>query len=203
MTGTPEHRYSVGTVLTLINSAHVTAPTRAALRARLVEPPPTQPNVLGERIGLLAAVCARLIPQADRETPIDVAGLLHARLAMGIGDGWRYAELPPEEAAWRHGLDGIDETARAMFGANFTGLPAGQQDAVLRAIQAGDSVGANWRALPAARFFEVLLTGAVDAYYAQPRALEEIGYAGMADAPGWQAIGLGEREPREPAEIAT
>ena len=201
MTGTPEHRYPVGTVLALINSAHVTAPTRAALRARLVEPPPVHPDVLGERLGLLAAVCARLIPQADRDTPIDVAGPLHARLATGIGAGWRYADLPPEAAAWRLGLDGIDETARALFGSEFTGLPAVQQDAVLRTVQAGDPAVAIWGSLPAARFFEVLLAGAVEVYYAHPLAHEEIGYAGMADAPGWQAIGLGEREAREPVEI--
>ena len=201
MTGTPEHRYPVGTVLTLINSAHVTAPTRAALRARLVEPPPVHPDVLGERLGLLAAVCARLIPQTDRDTPINVAGLLHARLATGIGDGWRYADLPPEAAAWHLGLDGINETALAMFGSGFTDLPARQQDAVLRAVQRGAPAGEHWREMPAARFFEVLLASAVESYYSHPLAQEEIGYAGMADAPGWQAIGLGEREAREPAEI--
>ena len=201
MTGTPEHRYPVGTVLALINSAHVTAPTRAALRARLVEPPPVHPDVLGERLGLLAAVCARLIPQTDRDTPINVAGLLHARLATGIGDGWRYADLPPEAAAWHLGLDGIDETARALSGSEFIGLLAGQQDAVLRVVQSGNSAGAIWGSLPAARFFEVLLASAVESYYSHPLAQEEIGYAGMADAPGWQAIGLGEREAREPAEI--
>ena len=201
MSETPDHRYPVGSVRALLDGAHVTAPTRAALLARLADPPPARPDVLGDRLATLTAVCARLIPQPDRETPIAVAGLLHARLATGIGDGWRYADLPQGDATWRHGLDGIDETARAMFGADFTGLPAGHQDAVLRGVQAGDPAGAIWHALPAARFFEVLLTAAVEAYYAQPRAQDEIGYAGMADAPGWQAIGLGEREPREPAEI--
>ena len=198
-----DHRYPVGTVGALMAGEHVTAPTRAALHARLVVPLPAQPDVLGDRLATLVAVCARLMPQPDRYAPIDVAGLLHARLATGIGDGWRYADLPPEAAAWRHGLDGIDETAMAMFGANFTGLSAGPQDAVLCAVQAGDPAGTIWRALPAARFFEVLLTGAVEVYYAHPWAQEEIGYAGMADAPGWQSIGLGEREAREPAEIAS
>jgi len=56
-----------------------------------------------------------------------------------------------------------------------------------------------WRTLPAARFFEELLAEVVETYYAHPLAQEEIGYAGMADAPGWRAIGLDEREERDPA----
>ena len=201
MTGTPDHRYPVGTVRALVDSEHVTAPTRAALQARLAGPGVAHPDVLGDCVELLAAVCARLVPQDDREPLVDVAGTIHARLATGIGDGWRYADLPPDDAAWRRGLDGIDETARAMFGGGFTGLPSDDRDTVLRAVQAGSPAGEAWRALPAARFFEMLLAAVVETFYAHPLAQEEIGYAGMADAPGWQAIGLGEREAREPAEI--
>ena len=200
MNGTPDHRYPVGTVRVLLDGEHVTAPTRAALQARLTDPPAAQPDLLGNRVGLLAAVCARLVPQSGG-APVDVAGMLHARLATGIGDGWRYADLPPYPLAWRCGLEGIGETAQAMFDGEFTGLTAGDQDAVLRAVQAGSPAGEIWRELPAARFFETLLAAVVETYYAHPLAQEEIGYAGMADAPGWQAIGLGEREVREPAEI--
>jgi hypothetical protein len=42
---------------------------------------------------------------------------------------------------------------------------------------------------------------ATETYYAHPLAQEEIGYAGMADARGWRAIGLDEREAHEPASI--
>ena len=202
MTETPGHCYPVGTVQALLDGEHVTAPTRAALQARLADPPAAQPDVLGDRVGLLAAVCAQLIPQAGNP-PVDIAGMLHMRLATGIGDGWRYADLPPDEVAWQRGLDGIDETAWAMLGDGFEALTAGDRDTVLRAVQAGSPAGAIWRTLPAARFFETLLAGVVEAFYAHPLAQEGIGYAGMADAPGWQAIGLGQREAREPAEIVT
>ena len=202
MTEPRDHRYPAGTVLALLDGEHVSAATRTVLLARFSAPPMAQPDVLGGRAGLLAAVCSRLIPQTDRDFPIDIAATIHARLATRIGNGWRYADLPPVEAAWQRGLNGVDETARAMFGGNFTGLAPADQDAVLGAVQGGNPAGAIWRALPAARFFETLLTAAVEAYYAHPLAQEEIGYAGMADVPGWQAIGLGEREPREPAEIA-
>jgi hypothetical protein len=55
--------------------------------------------------------------------------------------------------------------------------------------------------MPANRFFEELLVLATETYYAHPLAQEEIGYAGMADAAGWQAIGLDEREAHEPAPL--
>ena len=202
MTGTPDHRYPVGTVRALLDSEHVTAPTRGALQLRLAGLAAGHPDVLGGRSDLLAAVCARLIPQVGG-APVDLAGTIHARLATGIGDGWRYADLPPGDAAWQRGLDGIDETTRAMFGGYFIDLTASDQDAVLRAVQAGMPAGAIWRTLPAARFFETLLAVVVETYYAHPLAQEEIGYVGMADTPGWQAIGLGEREAREPVEIDT
>ena len=193
----PGQRYPVGTVRALLDSDLVTAPTAATLRQRLAGLEP-HPDVLGPLAATLAAVCARLIPQADRMPPIDVAGALHARLASGIGDGWRYAALPPDEVAWRSGLRGIDETARAGFDGDFAALAADEQDDVLRAVQTGTARGAVWRTMPSARFFEDLLAAAVEAYYAHPLAQEEIGYAGMADAHGWRAIGLDQREPQEP-----
>ena len=201
MIQTPDFRYPIGTVRALMDGEHVTASTRAALQARLAGAAATHGDVLGKRVALLAAVCSRLVPQTT-SAPIDLAGTLHARLATGIGNGWRYADLPPDSAAFRRGLDGIDETAQAMFETSFISLVTVDQDAVLSAVQTGAPHGASWRALPAARFFETLLVAVVETYYAHPLAQEEIGYVGMADAPGWHAIGLGEREMREPAEIA-
>ena len=201
MSETPDHRYPIGTVRALLDGEHFTAPTRAALQARLAGAAAAHADVLGDRVALLAAVCARLVPQTTG-LPIDLAGSVHARLATGIGDGWRYADLPPEDASWRQGLDGIDQTAQTMFDGGFVALEVADQNAVLRAVQAGNPRGAIWRTLPAARFFETLLAAVVETYYAHPLASEEIGYVGMADAPGWEAIGLGEREAREPAELA-
>jgi hypothetical protein len=52
-----------------------------------------------------------------------------------------------------------------------------------------------------ALYFEELLALVVDVYYAHPLASEEIGYIGMADAHGWQAIGLDQRETHEPVSV--
>lgn len=70
---------------------------------------------------------------------------------------------------------------------------------MLLAVQRGEAAGETWRSLPPGRFFEELLAEATEVYVAHPLAQEAIGYADMADAPGWTRIGLDERETREPA----
>lgn len=195
-----DDQYPPGTVRALIETDLVTPATREALRRRLDRADTTTPRFLDRReFATLQAVRARLIPQPERERPVDIAGCLDDRLADGAGDGWRYVEMPLDRIAHQRGLRGLDETAQALHGAAFTDLDQINQDAVLRLVQAGDPPGAAWRELPAARFFEELLAEVVDIYYAHPLAQEEIGYVGMADAHGWQAIGLDRRDLHEPA----
>ena len=93
------------------------------------------------------------------------------------------------------------DSARAQFGSPFVALNEGQQDSLLHAVQHGVVSGDVWPSLPAQRFFEDLLAEVTEIYYSHPLAQEEIGYVGMADAHGWQAIGLNERETHEPPEL--
>lgn len=195
--------YPPGTVRALIDSDLVTAPTRSALRARLGKPAAATPRFFDHHaFHTLQAVCARLIPQPERPQPVDLAGLLDARLADGASDGWRYAEMPREAVMHAHGLMGFDQTAQAGFGLAYVALSGAPQDTVLSAVQSGEAEGAVWALMNPARYFEELLAQLADIYYAHPLALEAIGYAGMADARGWHAIGLDERDAYEPAPIA-
>lgn len=197
-------RWPENTVRDLLGTGLVTDATRAALRERLERSAVAEPRSLSpEAFLILRAVCARLIPQPERgdDGMVDMAGAMDRNLAEGKGNGWRYASMPPDAEAYRAGLRGIDETAEAMFGAPFRSLDAARQDAVLAAIQAGNAPGPTWASMPANRFFEELLVLATESYYAHPLAQEEIGYAGMADAAGWRAIGLDEREAHEPAPL--
>ena len=197
MGGEPVRAFPGG-VRALLESDLVTEATRAVLQARL-EPGSGKPAFLDPHAyATLQAACTRLIPQPERAEPIDIAAGADARLASGEGDGWRYAAMPPDRDAYRLGLRGLDESARAMFNRNFIGLEDAEQDAVLSAVQRGTAEGETWRSAPSARFFEELLVELVECYYSHPLASDEIGYAGYADAHGWQHIGLGEREPWEP-----
>ncbi len=190
--------YPPGSVRALIESDYVTPATRRAFRQRL-----RRNNVAPRFFDLHAfatmqAACVRLIPQPERRRPIDLAGELDERIADGTGDGWRYAKMPQDPDMHARGAVGLDQTAQAMFGCVFTQALDSQREAVLHAVQSGEAVGEVWQEMDAACYFEELLALLVDIYYAHPLALEEIGYVGMADGHGWQAIGLDEREAHEP-----
>lgn len=195
----PPSRYPRGTVRALLDTDLVTVPTRQALAARLAPGDDLAPRFFDAvAYATLRAACARLVPQPERPDPVDLAGGIDRRLAEDDSDGWRYDTMPPDREAYRLGLRGLDESARAMFDADFAALAGGAQDAVLGAVQRGTAEGEAWRAVPSGRFFEELLAELVECYYSHPLASEEIGYAGYADAHGWQHLGLGEREPWEP-----
>lgn len=196
-----DHRWPEGTVRAVLATEHVTSATAAALNKRLASPEPFAPVLDAAEAALLRAVCDRLIPQPDRAAPIDIADDLHRKLARGAGNGWRFAALPDDVAALRAGLAGIDASARSMCGNSFPMLADTDRDAVLSAVQTGTAPGDGWAALDPKRFFEELLAGVAESYYSHPLAQEEIGYLGMADLPGWVAIGLDSREPREPVEL--
>ena len=191
--------YPAGTVLALLKTASVTAPTRRALQDRLAQPVTVAPRFFDDHsFATLNAVCDRLIPYIESIGELDIAGAIDRALAEGTGDGWRYDAMPTDGLAYQQGLQGMDQSACALFGAPFGQLEPAQQDSVLRAVQEGHAPGSAWLTLPAKRFFEELLAAAVQACYAHPLTQERIGYVGMADAPGWQAIGLDELEAREP-----
>jgi hypothetical protein len=191
--------YPPGTVRALIESDLVTPPTRRAVGGRMRRRPAVTPRFFGRHaFAVVRAACDRLIPQPDRAPPVDLAGELDARLADGAGDGWRYARMPSDPQMHAMGVAGLDQTAHAMFGNGLALLPGAERDAVLLTVQSGEAPGQVWGQMDAACYFEELLALLVDIYYAHPFALEEIGYVGMADAHGWQAIGLDEREAHEP-----
>lgn len=197
-------RWPEGTVPALLATGLVTAPTRKALQARLDLPAVSAPRWFSvDEFATLAAVCARLIPQTDHTEPVDLPGLVDHRLADGPGDGWRYADLPPDGQAHRQGLRGLDQTSQIWFGSTFKQIEGVCQDTVLTTVQGGAPPGETWRTLSAARYFEELLAIVVDLYYAHPIAQDEIGYVGMADARGWQAIGLNQRAAHEPSPATT
>lgn len=194
--------YPVGSVCALLDSDMVTPATRNALRARLAPDEPYAPRFFDAELFLtLHAAIARLIPQPERAAPVNCANAIDKRLADGEGDGWRYDALPADGETFRRGLRGLEELAHAKFKVAFHRLDGARQDELLRAVQHGDVKGGEWETLSASRFFEELLAAAVELYYSHPLAQEEIGYAGMADAHGWQAIGLDQLESWEPRAL--
>ena len=204
----PSEEWPEGGIVALIETDLVTPRTRAVLRERLASS-----SLAASRPGLdeagclnrderatLAAVTARLVPQPVPMT--DIASSIDRRLASGEGDGWRYDVLPPDGEAMRAGLAAIEDESGLRFGQRFTALDADCQATILTAVEGGSVVSVLWAKLPPSRFFEDLLAMAVEVHYSHPSVQDSIGYAGMADARGWTAIGLDEREAHEPQPLA-
>ena len=196
-----QNSYPGGTVRALLETDLVTEKTRQVLTERLEAKPGSPQFFSASEFSLLRKICDQLILQEPDREFIDVAGKIDERLHEGGSDGWRYDTMPPDGDAYKRGLAGVDETAVAMYHQTFQLLETSQRDDVLHQIQRAEAPGETWKSLPANRFFEELLAEATNTYYAHPIAQEEIGYVGMADVPGWQRIGLNEREEREPEEV--
>lgn len=195
-----DDRYPADTVRSILDTPLVTPATASAVRARLAAPEGSGAFDAPARRTLRAAFDG-LIPQSDRREPIDLAAIVENRLATGAGDGWRYADMPDDIAALQIGLAAIEASACRLFDASFADLDSMTRDRLLFAVQRGDVPTDLWAGLDPKRFFETLLVAVIEAYYGHPLAQEEIGYLGMADARGWQEVGLGARAPHEPEPL--
>lgn len=184
-------------VLSKLDSPSWNDQTRRVVSARLNDVPERR-FLSEEEWTLLEAICARLMPQPDREPPVPITPYIDAKLAENRGDGYRYADIPPMREAWRQGLAAIQTECLVRYGARFAELPQTDQDELLRAIQAGRVEGEHWRALSPARFFKrLLLKQVVVTYYAHPSAWNEIGFGGPASPRGYVRLGFDERDPWE------
>ncbi|CAA2101804.1 2-succinyl-6-hydroxy-2, 4-cyclohexadiene-1-carboxylate synthase [Methylobacterium bullatum] len=198
----------------LVESDRVNTRLRAALLAR-TEPddPAYQPGCLEPvELAQLRAVVDRVLPQ-DGMSRIDIAARIDARLAAGSGDGWRFAKLPADGAAYRAALRTLDAAARSVHGMRFLGLDGGAQDALLTAVASSEPLcpdgpedGLDAEAM--SLWFEDLRSDAVRIYLAHPASLARIGFSGIGaggdDAetlPGFVRVGIADPEPWEPSAL--
>ncbi|MBX6341389.1 MAG: gluconate 2-dehydrogenase subunit 3 family protein, partial [Thermomicrobiaceae bacterium] len=133
---------------------------------------------------------------------VPIAPWIDQRCRNRVTEGFRYDDMPPDDEAWRLGLAGLDQTARALFDRDFAALEPGQQDAVLETVRAGSPPGEAWRRMPARRWWiAVALRQISGVYYAHPYAWDEIGFGGPAYPRGYAALNHGAPEPWEPREV--
>jgi hypothetical protein len=126
---------------------------------------------------LLTAVLARVVPQ--RGTDLDLAGRIDAELGAGHGDGWRFAELPPDAEAWRRGLDTI-----AAELPRFAALDEDGQISAIDRIAAGEVGSDADDLLTGARmalWFQDVQAEAVRVWLSHPAAQAWLRYDGFAD----------------------
>ncbi len=105
----------------LLESDFVTDETRRVLLERL-NAEETAPRFFDEReFEILKAVCETLAPSSVVPGWF-VAQEIDKRLSENSGNGWRYAEMPPDEDAYKTGLKVLDDLAGEIFQADFVAL---------------------------------------------------------------------------------
>jgi hypothetical protein len=102
----------------------------------------------------------------------------------GVGDyldRQLHGDLRDQLFNYQLGLDALEAEALASANASFAALPADQQDALLRRVEAGQ-VKHLWPIDPA-RFFGAVVGHVIEGYYSDP------GNGGNRDGAAWHMIG--------------
>jgi hypothetical protein len=175
--------------------------TREVVRNRLDDLPPRQ-FLTAQQWSLLESIADRLVPQPDREKPVPIVPWIDHMLHHNRGPGYRYADMPPLQDAWRQGLDAIAAETRGRHGNDFERLAPEQQDRILSDVEQNHVEPRHWGKLPAGGFFSHhLLKEVVGVYYSHPDAWSEIGFGGPASPRGYARLGFDERDPWEAQEL--
>ena len=175
-------------VLTKWDTPSYNEQTRDVLRHRLTPPPR---RALSEaEYETLTALCDRVVPQEDEERA-EIAPWIDAAIAAERPTGTRYEGMPDNPTAWRRGLAALEAEAQARHGAGFAALAPADQDALLKAIDAGEVTEDAWRGLIPQKFLRhTALKQIVAIYYSHPKGQSEIGYGGPASPRGYVRLGL-------------
>jgi hypothetical protein len=143
------------------------------------------------------ALVARLIDVGDGFAE-SLLSSIDGRLADDETDGWHYDDMPIDHDAWTRSLAGLDEDAEAGEGKPFAELPPARQHELLEGIRT--SSADRWHGMPPGRLWNLWMRYVTTAYYAHPRAWDEMGFPGPAYPRGYKNRGLDAREPFEVAD---
>ena len=117
-------------------------------------------------------------------------------------DGYIYEGTLEEDASYRLGLSCLDTIAQKTHQLSFHELAIEQREPLLLALRE-DNGGPFWLGgdrLPGNHFWSLLIQDAVGAYYAHPKAWDEIGFGGPAYPRGYMRAVDGLPEPWEKDE---
>jgi len=177
--------------------------TRNLVLARVERTPPIC-FFSPEEAELMKAVCDRILPQDDRDDDhrIPVVNSIDERLHNDRLDGYRFEGMPPDQEAYRRGLQGIAQIAQHLYQESFIDLDPLEQESVLKSLHDGHPPAGHeiWQGLPVVRFWLLLVQDVVGAYYAHPFAWDEIGFGGPAYPRGYMRLEGGDPEPWEVSE---
>ena len=178
-----------------IASARTSRRTRAALAVRaLADDVDYAPVVLSAvQLQTLRALAEQVIPQTGPS--IDLAARIDAQLAAAKGDGWRFADMPPDGEAYAAALDAL---------AGFDTLADHEQQARLTQLAEGEFKSAVLSAEQMKNWFEDMRADLVRLWVAHPATMARIGFDGFANGgdgtrkQGFERLAADEHESWEP-----
>jgi hypothetical protein len=176
--------------------------TRRVVLDRVHNVPPFR-HLDAHQRATLEALCDRVIPQTHRSPSrkVPIAPWIDQNCGREVLGGFRFEDMPANSVAWQWGLEGLDQTAQALFNTQFVDLDGARQDEVLQTVRGGDPPGEVWQRMPARRWWiAVALRQITGQYYAHPYAWDEIGFGGPAYPRGYFALNHGAPEPWESRE---
>ena len=179
------------------------AATRMVVNSRMREKVPIR-FFNEEEARTISAVVDRILPQEDRlpERRIELLPDIDKRLHTHRIEGYRYADMPPDEEAYRIAARAFDRMAREEYGCSFHELGTLEQEKLIQQIHDGkpNSATAEWAKMNVERFWTLLVSDCCGAYYAHPWAWDEVGFGGPAYPRGYMRLEEGEPEPWEVQE---
>src|SRR5437879_363890 len=129
-----------------------------------------------EQATTVAAFTERLMPGAPGKPGARDTGVLNY---IDLALAGAYADL---QDFYRRGLAQLDQYCRETYRDPFVRLNAGQQDAVITALEEGKATGFSWPT--AQEFFNTLRTHTMEGMFADPI------YGGNRDFAGWRLVGF-------------
>ena len=136
----------------------------------------------------VAAFTERLMPGAPGKPGARDAGVLNY---IDLALAGAYGDL---QEFYRRGLAQLDEYCRKTHREPFVRLSAGQQDAVITALEEDKATGFTWPSAQA--FFNTLRTHTMEGMFADPI------YGGNKEFAGWRLIGFPGAQPAfSPADL--
>ncbi len=125
----------------------------------------------------LEAICEQVIP-ADKDAGAKQAGVVNYIDRQIVGHFKRH------QRTYREGLAALDQTSRRLFGKSFADLPPEQQVEILEKMETNELSADQWKGRSAKRFFELVVTHAMQGFYGDPR------HGGNRNAVSWRMLGV-------------
>jgi hypothetical protein len=178
--------------------------TRTLIRQRITKPAAIRFFNHAEAQTMLAVV-NRIIPQDDRITShrIDVLSGIDERLFENRIEGYRYADMPSDQDAYRIAAAAFEQVAQELYGRPFHLLETLSQEQILKSVHDAQPPAAHelWSKLNIERLWALLVSDCCAVYYAHPYAWDEVGFGGPAYPRGYMRLEEGEPEPWEVDEV--